>query len=218
MPVQVIDLLEPVEVEAEHRERTARGQMRLDLAIEPLVEGVAVRQAGERIVVSKEVNVLLRLLPVAEVAHRNDVMRLAAEIDRTKDEFGGNQLAARMPQLRLGRLVRILDQLTPCAALRNAYRKLRSDHFVGQKAGQGRKTLVDCDDRLAVANQETFDRGIGEAAHAIGFEFRTVTFADVESEARRRRATVSSRMRPRRLSRANSSAGPTRVQRSWDRE
>ena len=43
---EVVDLLEAVEVEAEHGKRAAGDPVLLDLAIEQVVEGGAVRQAG----------------------------------------------------------------------------------------------------------------------------------------------------------------------------
>ena len=65
----VVHELEPVDVEEQHRDvATVRGRVEQRL-LEPLEELPAVRQAGERVVVRLELELLLRGAPFAHVAH-----------------------------------------------------------------------------------------------------------------------------------------------------
>ncbi len=47
--------------------------------------------------------------------------------------------------------------------------ELRSDQFAEAAAGEGCECVVDGDDGVAFANDQAFDGGVGEAAHAHQF-------------------------------------------------
>ncbi len=85
---QVVDLLETVEVEAQHREPAAQGVGGAHLALEPRVEARAVGEAGERVVVGEIVDLALGPAPGAQVAHRHGVVRQPPVLgDRAHDHL-----------------------------------------------------------------------------------------------------------------------------------
>src|ERR1041384_7816768 len=87
--------------------------MRLDLMVEPRVEAVPVRQARQRVMVRQKMNMLLGLLPVAQIAHGDGVVRLTGEVDRAKNELGRNELAVDVAQFSLDALPWFGDQFVP---------------------------------------------------------------------------------------------------------
>ena len=158
--------------------------MRLDFLIEPRVEAVSVRQARQRVVVRQKMNMLLGFLPVAQIADSDGVMRLTGEIDRAKDEFSRNELAVDVAQFSLDPLARSRHQLEPDGLLGQADRQRFPDHVVGNIARQFCQARIDRNNLVAVADQQTLGRRIGEAAHAIDFQFGAMAFADIERKTR----------------------------------
>ena len=75
MAEQVVDLLEAVEVEAQHGEAASARRRRRDVLIEPRVEAAAVRKAGQRVVMRQEVDVPLGFRARLQVADRDGIVR-----------------------------------------------------------------------------------------------------------------------------------------------
>ena len=78
MAVDVVDLLEPVEVDHQHRRRAAAPAGIGEHRGQPVGEHRAVRQVGQRVVFGKVTDMLLGLLAVAQVDHRRHPGPLAA--------------------------------------------------------------------------------------------------------------------------------------------
>ncbi len=173
------------------RQSTARlsplGQVR-DFLIDTGVEVTAVGERGQRVVMREVVDMLLGLLARLQVAHRDDMVRPSGENDRPQQQLDRRHRAVAMTQARFDRLVRSGEQLGPCDLVRKATFKPGADQAGGGQAGEKRKTGVDGDDRLAIANQQSFHRGVGEVAHAVDFELRASRIADVEHDARERQS------------------------------
>ena len=78
MPEHVVDFLEMVEVEAEHRETLGTGRAHLHQAFEMLRESDTVRQVGERIVVRHVRDLRLGALAVRDIlGDAEQILRLA---------------------------------------------------------------------------------------------------------------------------------------------
>ncbi len=84
---RVVHALEVVEVDEQQRERGAARAGLRHQRLGLLDEGVAVRQAGERIVVREVVDALARLDAVAQVAHDRHAQALALVVQRAHDEL-----------------------------------------------------------------------------------------------------------------------------------
>ena len=84
MAEHVVDLLEAVEIEAQHREALARARRQIERGGDALVERRAVGQLGERIVVRHVRDALLVALALGQVAYDADeILRLAVgAVDR----------------------------------------------------------------------------------------------------------------------------------------
>ena len=111
VPEQVVDLLEPVEVEAQNGEPPPGVQRRFDLLIELLVEAGAIGKPGEGVMVGKKENVPFRFLARTKIANRDGAMRLAAEINDALDELDRHFRAVAMTQDALDERVLALEQL-----------------------------------------------------------------------------------------------------------
>ena len=85
MSEQVVDLLESIEVEAHDGERPPHCQRRFDIVVQFPVEGAAIGQPGERVVKGKKADTLFRLLARLDVTDRNGTVRLASEVDESRD-------------------------------------------------------------------------------------------------------------------------------------
>ena len=87
--------------------------------------------------------------------------------------------------------------------------KLRADHAVGGRvAAKGHEIVVDRNNGLAVANQQTLDRGIGEAAHPVGLELLAPPVAQVERDAAERESNDDKARQRHRRPRATPTAMP----------
>ena len=79
--VDVVDVLEAVEVDPDHRAAFARGGGLLDGFGEPRAHQLAVRQRGQRIVMRQERDALLRVFALADVAEFEQASRALAMRD-----------------------------------------------------------------------------------------------------------------------------------------
>src|SRR5262249_45536234 len=187
VPEQIVDLLEAVEIEAQHGEPLARLQRRFDLLIELLVEGAAVREPREGVVVSKKQNIPLGFLAGPQIADCDGAMRLAAQIDYALDGLDRYFRAAGIEQDRFNELVLALEQPHARIRIGKILLQPRADDAVGgSTADEGHEIVVDGLDRLAIVDQQALDRGIGEAAHPIGFKLLPPAVADFECDAAER--------------------------------
>ena len=108
---QIVDLLEPVEIEAQDREPSTGGQGRFDLLVELLVESAPIGKPSEGVVMREEADMLFGLLARLQIANRNGAVRFSAVVDRTQDQFDRCSGAVGMQQFALDWLVRPLEQL-----------------------------------------------------------------------------------------------------------
>jgi hypothetical protein len=108
---QVVHFFEAIEVDAQHGEPPLRRERDLDLLIELLVEARPVGEPGESVVMGEVADMLFRLLARPQIAHRDGVMRLAAEIDRSANKFDRHLGAVGMMQFAFDRLVRAVREL-----------------------------------------------------------------------------------------------------------
>ena len=185
MPEQIVDLLEIVEVETEHREAGALGQCS-DLLVDPRIEMAAVGKLCQRVVMRQEIDMPLGVLARLQVANRDDLLRPSGKHDRPQDQFDRAHRAVEMAQLGFDRPVGTGQQLDARRLVRKQLGERAARELGGRHPDEGRKAGVDGDDRLSVANQQSLDGGIGEIAHPLAFEFRTPLIADVEHDACRR--------------------------------
>ena len=130
MSEQIVDLLEPVEVEAEHGALLPACHGGGDLVIEPRMERAAVRQRGQRIMMREIADVLLGLLARLQVAHGDDVMRMPREVDRTQDQFDRNHRSIGVTKIGLDRLVWRGEQFRARAGVRTVRVQVRTDQLV----------------------------------------------------------------------------------------
>ena len=102
---QIVDFLEPVEVEAKHGEAFAFGQRR-DFLVDPGVEMTAIGQRRQCVVMGEVMDMLLGFLARLQIAHGDDLMRPSREVDRPQDQFDRRHRAVRLPHGGLDRLTR----------------------------------------------------------------------------------------------------------------
>ncbi len=86
-------------------------------------------------------------------------------------QFDLDRLAGPAEELEAGRLI---GEIGP---------ELLPDHVVDGGAGERGEAVVDGDDHVVVADDQPFDRRVGEAAHAVGLELRAPPIPDIEREA-----------------------------------
>jgi hypothetical protein len=84
MSEQVVDLLEAIEIEAQHGKAPARRDRPGDLLLELLVETRPIGQSGERVVMGEEPDLLLGLLARLEVADRDGTMAVRGRSDQNR--------------------------------------------------------------------------------------------------------------------------------------
>ena len=196
VPEQVVDFLEAVEVETEHCKPAPRCQGHLDLLVELLVEAAAIGKPGERVMMREKADMLFGLLARPQVADRDGAVRLAGKIERTQDELDRRRRAVGMVQLAFDRLVRPLEAVSgACASSgKNCSNDSRRPCCPPSSPTETRKAVVDGDDGLAVANQQAFDGGIGEAAHAVGLEFAAPAVAHFDGDAGQAREAMMTKL------------------------
>ena len=115
MAVNVVDLLEPVEVEAHQRERLAVAGRGLDGGVDAGGERGAVRQAGEQVVMHQPRDLGLGALAMGAILdHGEQILRLAVRIaDRHARRGGDADVAAWGRQ----RMLVVELRLAGCAAV-----------------------------------------------------------------------------------------------------
>ncbi len=106
MAEQIVDLLEAIEIETQHREHCAADARQRNLLVEPGVELAAVGEGRQGVVVREVTDMPLGFLARAQIAHRHDVMRLAAIFHRTQQHFDRYLRAVAVPQFGFDRLFR----------------------------------------------------------------------------------------------------------------
>ena len=166
VPEEVVDLLEPVEVEAEHGEllpAAARGGEGL---LDARVEHRPVRQARQGIVMGEEAHALLGALAGAEVAERDDLVALAGELDVVDQDFDGHDLARARHQRRFGRRAAPAGPQVAAGGLGQHGREIEAGDLRGRIAAEQREAGIGRHHRVAVADQESFDGGVGHRCHA----------------------------------------------------
>lgn len=90
MAEKIVDLLEAVEIEAEHGELFVVRVRLLQFLIELCVKVTAIGKLGERVVMRKIADMLFGGLARAQVAYGDDVMWRSAVVYRSQDNFDGN--------------------------------------------------------------------------------------------------------------------------------
>ena len=93
-----------------------------------------------------------------------------------------------MAQFGFDRLILALEQFAARARRREDMLRAwcRSASSADGSRPASAKLLLTVTIVFAVADQQTFDRGIGEAAHAVGLELRAPLIAHIESDAAER--------------------------------
>jgi hypothetical protein len=179
---QVVYFLETVEIEAEHGETFALGQVG-NFLVDPGVEMAAVGKRCQHVVMREIMDVLFGLLARLQVANGYDMMRPSGKHDRPQDQLDRRHRAVEMAQAGFDRLVRSGQQF----GARGLVRKTGFEPGAGEtgsgQAGQVGEACVDRDDLVAIANQQAFHGRIREIAHPVDFQFRAASVADVEHDA-----------------------------------
>jgi hypothetical protein len=108
---QVVDLLEPVEIEAEHGETRLPG-VRLAISWSTrALKWLRFGNRGQRVVMRQEMDMLLGVLARLQIANRDDAVRTPGKHDRPQDQFDRRHRAVAVTQFRLNRLVGPRQQL-----------------------------------------------------------------------------------------------------------
>ena len=132
----------------------------------------------------QETDVLFGFLARAQIADRNGVMRLSSEIDGTQNEFDRNCRAVAVPQFGLDRLVRLPEQLEAGRLLGKYVPSFAPTISSTWRPTRAAKLLLTVR-WFAVANHKSLHRGIGKAAHAVGFALRIAAVPDVDRQPRK---------------------------------
>ena len=77
---RIVDVLEVVEIEEQHRDAGIAAARAIDRSDEPLYQQAAIRQSGQRVVVGEIAQILLVALAFGDVGHHADVVRAQAEM------------------------------------------------------------------------------------------------------------------------------------------
>ena len=149
-----------------------------DLVFELAREAHPVGEAGQRVVVGEETDVLFGLLPCRQIADGDSLVRLAGEIHLAKDHLGRYDTERRL-QVGLQRHVGTLDQHR---AHRRAEElgKLPAAHRGLRQIDHGKEALVGGDDLAIAHHQQTLHRRIGEATHPVALGQGAATIEQVE--------------------------------------
>ena len=163
--MKVVDRLEAVEVDAQHRERLARAAALVDVAREMVGEDGAVGQAGQRVVIGEMGDPRRRFLALADVADREHAPLGAAPVDRPQQHLDRRVRAPSAPISRhsIARRSRAGRQR---ARSRSGSRSpsARGQRVAAVIAGEPQEAAIGVDDPLAVDHHQPLDRGVGEGA------------------------------------------------------
>ena len=184
---QVVDFLEPVEIETEHGEPFALTQGG-DFLLHAGVEMAAVGKRGQRIVMRQIADVLLGVLARLQIANRDDVMRPSGKNDRPQDQFDRAGRSVGMAQTGFNRLVRTGQQFCASSAVGKTALQPRANQAGSAQSGQGGKTVLTETMVSPSQTSKPLDRCIGEIAHAVDLKFRTAPVADIEHGTRQRQS------------------------------
>src|SRR5260221_14390130 len=108
----------------------------------------------------EKADVLLGLPARLKVANRESTMRLTGIVDGMQDQLDGPAQAVSAKQIAFDRMIGVFQQVPTRIFAGKELVELRADDLVGGHSHQLRKAVVDRNDRLTVANQESFDAGI----------------------------------------------------------
>ena len=181
MAEQVIDLLEPVEVEADHREAALMAPGENELFLEPPAVAGAVGEPGQRVVVRQVPDVAFRLLAGRQIAHRDGLVPFAAVVDFAQDGFHRHRHAASGLEFPLERYIGPLGQRGAQSRLEEVGKRPPREVDAG-RPNEIEEAGIGGHDDVVVADDQALDRGIGKAAHAIRLQFRTPALAGIEVE------------------------------------
>src|ERR1700676_2738449 len=104
---------------------------------------------------SEIVDVLLGRLAGLQIANGDDLMGPSGKDDRPQDQFDRYHRAVEMTQVRFDGLVRSGQQPGACPRVWKTALKPCTPQRSCRQARQQRKTCVDGDNRLSVANQKS---------------------------------------------------------------
>jgi hypothetical protein len=182
MSEQVVDFLEPVEIKAQHSQ-TPAGTECCDFPVDPRVEVTAVGKRGERVVMREKMNAFFGSFARLKIANCDHVARQTGINDRPHDQFDRRQRTVDTTQIGFYDLIRSRQQLGAGLGIGKAVLESFAGKGCGRKPGQKQEAFVGRNDRLAVANQETFDRSIRQFAHPFRFKIGAAMIANVEHDA-----------------------------------
>ena len=134
MTKQVVDLLEAVEIKAQHGKLARRGHRQFDLLVEPLIEAAAVWQPGQQVVMGEKADVLLRILARLKIAHRDGAMGFAGEIDRAHDELDWISRSVPLEEIAFEGEIGGFKKPKARAFIREKLMNLRADQFARQSS------------------------------------------------------------------------------------
>ena len=179
---QVVDLLEAVEVEAEHRELAVARVSRPDLKVEPLAEANPVGESREGVMVGQEMDLALGLAAGSQVAHGDGVVRSAGMLHGLHDDLDRHHLAICAAELGLDGPLGLAGQGKPGRVAGQERRQRCAHEGCRRLADQASKGKVRVDDNIAGADHQSLDGRIGEAAQAVALKLGMLAVTDVERQ------------------------------------
>jgi hypothetical protein len=180
---QVVYFLEPIEVEAKDGQSSSRRQGELDLLIQLLVEGAAIGNTRQCIIMRQKTDVLLRLLVSLQVADRDCDVWCSVKIDRAQNQLDRSNGAVGTMHFALDQLIRPFGQLQTRTLCRNKSIELDARQRVGRCADEIGKVVIHGDDGASLAHKQSFDGCIGEPTHTLGFELQASAITHVDGHA-----------------------------------
>ena len=161
--VQVVDLLEPIQVQGEQGQALALGR-RLLLARQPLQEGGSVRQAGQAVVAGQVGDATFLGHAGAQVAHGVDHGAAARRQVATGRQFDGNLLAAgHQDGLGHSAVVETVGVLHPIP-------QIGADQAVTVGAGQLGQDFVDGHDDAVAFDRHAVDAGLEQVLQPLAVQ------------------------------------------------
>lgn len=184
---KVVHFLEMIEVDEHYGEAALGMNRRGDLGVEHVVTTASVRQARQNVVMCEEADAVLGLLSGANVPDGDGDMGAALEVDRAAEQLDADRRAAPANEIGFkGRSSRRLGGLANLI-LGKEGRKIGSEDGCAIPADKDEETVVGGDDDAVAANQEPFDGGVREPAHALGFREAAPALALVQKAEQRKR-------------------------------
>ncbi len=181
VPEQVVDLLEAVEIEAQHGKPVAAALGLGYLLVQLLVEGGAVGEAGERIVVGEEAQLLLVALARRQVAHGEGGCGMTGIDDLARDHLDGQLRAVGAPDGGLVGGAGMGHQLVERFRLQQRIERGAGEPL-GILPGQRGEGAVCHRDAAGLGDGEAFDGSFGQRHHAVGLDGRAAFLARIEPQ------------------------------------